>query len=790
MTDSLGDREDARAEKDAISSEIAHGAPPNAQATDEQKVAYVLTRYAMQNEHYRGLNQQWTKPIYFIVGKQWWKYNTERSAFEVDTDVPEWRQQPVTNWTFAVYRTLLAKLTKQRPVTEVVPPSGDSEDREAAELGEAILTHLWRLLKCPQKMRRALGWLIATGNVALRVDWDPEAGELRPRTSLVEMPHPMGLMNEDGTPQTNDVACACDEQGEPLRRTSDPENPNDVALDGGDPYDLDAEPTLEPIGEIAFSVVDPLSYRWNAEATSEDDATEYFEARMVARQAIAEEYEVDAATLKTGSQDGEDREAIDEMLASVTAGSPDPFDAKGTTTAGSRKTGDQVLVIKYYRKPCSDYPEGRHFIVAGGSKVWPKEGESPLPEGFWPPVVPMIDCPIPGQPQGLGVLSQVVPLNEKYNQVDGKIGEYHTMMALGGVIWAHPDDRGIEITTEPGQVKVSKGMAHGHPPIREQLTALPGPVYAEREVIAGNIQAIAATSSLDLGQKPEGVSAGRAFLVIQEATTEVIGPTLEAIENAIGEIGRRKLVLAQRHYSDERTIQIRGERGKWEFRSFTNADLRDGLDVRVQTGSSFPWSKSAQLDTKLSVLEAFPQRLLKPDGTFDEQKFAKLLDTSQFGLSTFQSDEDDDLVECEREHAMFEAYDPTNPEASNELPQIAFWQDQMKHQAAHYAFMKRSRARFDRWSQGAQIEFTKHMQLTLEANAKMVQTVLAAQSGAAPGSAPGGPPGAAPPGVPGTPGDEPPTPTGGAPRGGPPRPPSTGGAPLQLTAGDRAAANQ
>lgn len=763
-----------RQQDDPYRPELAYGAPPAIDAEDDVKVAYAIARYTVQDDHYHGLHQQWVKPIYFLVGKQWLKWESEQGSYVVDTDVPEWRQQPVTNWTWAIYRTLIAKLTKQRPTLDVVPPSGDSEDRESAKMGEAILQHLWRLLKCPQKMQRAIGWLLATGNVYLKAGWDPNAGEVKPRTVLVEVPDleaPTPLDDAEPIPTVN-AECPCDENGEPY------------LLPDGTP-DLEHEPDLIPIGEWTFDVVDPLSHRWDPDATSEDDAVEAFEARMVPVETLAQKYGISADDIKKGGESGEDREALDDALESAVAGSPDAFDAKWTSMGSSRRgggTSNRALELRYYAKPnaAAGYPHGRHWIVAGGTKVWPKagdeefpNGEAPLPHGFWPPCVSLLDTPIPGQPEAGAVLAPVVTLNEKLNYVDGKIGEYHTTMAMGGVIFVHPDDKGMKITSEPGQVKVSRGMAHGHPPIREKLESLPAAVYEERNVITANMQAIAGTSQLDLGQRPEGVTAGRAFLVIQEASDAAIGPTLMALENAMEELGRRWLVLTQMYCEEERTIAIRGERGQWEYRSFKNSDLVAGLDVRVMAGSSFPWSKSAQFDTKIQLIEALPQRVIRPDGTVDEAKFAKLLEPGSMGLQSFGEDGDADLDEIALEHSMFEEYDPSDPTKSNQLPQLGFWQNQVKHQDGHFEFMKRSQARFKRWSKPAQLAFLEHCRLTMESVQMSVQALMPPMDGAgATGDAGAG--GSAPA-------------SGGAPGGGGQAVPK-GASPLKLTSGDRRAA--
>lgn len=761
---------------------------PEADAQQEEKGWYTVARYGIQNDHYNGLFQQWIKPIFFLVGKHWLKpWNVAAGTYTLDTDVPDWRQQPVTNWTFAVYRSLVAKLIKQQPAMEVVPPTGDSNHRAAAKVGEAILQDLHRRLRFPHKLKRAIGWILCTGNVAVDVGWDPMAGELRPRTVLVEIP------DEAMPGETIDAECAADEDGEPIRK-SEPGPDDQPALDGGAPYDFDAEPEMEPIGEQTLEIDSPFCYRYNPEATDIDDAEEMFIAYLWPVGRAAREFDVDKDDIKlVGTSEGDDqRQELDDMLSSITAGAPDPFNNKAERLGSSQgmAIGDRVLVIKYYRKQdaAAGFPEGRHWITAGGTKVWPKENddeypnaEAPLPFGFWPPRVVIGDTVIPGQPQQLGVLSQVVPLNEKYNFLDAKIGEYHTTMAMGGVIWVAPADRGITITSEPGQVKVSKAYGEsGKHPIREELHALPAAVYEERALIVQNLMSIAGASQMDLSQKPEGVTAGRAFLVIQEASDASIMPTLLAIEEGLEEIGRRQLVIAQKKYTEERTIRIRGDRGRWEFKSFSSADLVEGLDVRVQTGSSFPWSKSAQLDFKLNILSTLPGLVVDAQtGKVDREALARYLESGPSGPSAFEMQDDGDLVEIDREHAMFEEYDPTDPSKSKQLPKLAVWQNPAKHLEGHFDLMKRDYGRFEKWSVAAQLAFVDHMRLTMEAVQGQVDQI-------APPIPPGG--GGPPPGPGGQqppPGPAGPTAPAGAPPG-PAAPPMNSG--MSLTAGDRAAA--
>lgn len=842
----------------------AHGDPPGLDASDDAKARYVLARYAAQNDHFIGHYKTWTKAVNFLIGEQWrsrWDGNS--LTWNTEKDIPAWHQQPVTNYTYAVYRSALAKLTKQKPTLEVIPPTGDSKDREAAELADAVLVYLWRLLKKPQKLPIALGWLLVTGMFYLHVGWDPDAGPMQPRQitlqrkrksllesdTLPDVAEPDAPMSMDGVDDLEDVTVAADENGDAYKDEQ------------GEPdYARDAD--LEPQGEICFDVVSPLSVRFNADATSVHDADEFFVAALWPVRKAAREFGVDAKDLRHTDESAETRALYEDLMSASAAGFPRSWQDRTSIYGVSQETaiGDRCLVIEYYSKPDHEYKRGRHWITAGHLKVWPaanKEqagradrtkvesaiqsavdddteddsvvgkiagrikaqsrstgvadenakndthqqgaaldasgdattserasdmesfpnGEAPIPFGFWPPLVVCADTPIPGQPSAIGVLSQVVPINEAINSIDGKIAEHHVMMAMGGAWVVATEDAGISITSEPAQIIVSKAFGRrgaAFAPFQAQMHALPPQVYAERSVYVQKLQTVSGVSSLDVPQKAEGTSSGRALLVSQETSDAMLTPTLFAIEGALEEVGRRELIIAREKYREERIIAIRPTDGKWMFRSFRGADLRDGHDVRVQTGSSFPWSKSAQWDARTSLIETVPALYMNKDGTPDEQKLAKLLDAGVPGLEPFAADQNPDLMEIQREHAMFEAFVPGK---NHQLPQLAMWQTHVVHLKEHYEFMKRDRARFDRWHPIAQQAFIEHMQLTHIS----VEQQADAMMGGAPGGQPGG---------------QPPAP-GGAPDGGgaqlvPPEAApagvSKGPSSLQLTRGDRHAA--
>jgi len=723
---------------------VAHKDPPAADAEPAEKGAFAYARYAVQNDHYIGHYEDWSKTILFLLRKMWWNFNRKKRRWMADADVPPWRQQPVNPILFAVYRSWIAKMTKQRPTIDVIAPSGDTEALESAELGQSLSEDWHVRFNDAARDKRMLAWVFATGGSWRRAFWDPQGGRTVPRVALVDVPDPAA----PGGVTEKEVAA--DENGDPMR------------LPTGE-IDFDAVPEMIHEGEIGDHIENRFCVRLNPEAESIEDATEMFVVRLWPKQQAATVFGVDVEDLDDSIDD--QLELYADLHSSAASNPDDSILGTALGVSQSQAKGDQCLVLEYYAKQdaAGGFPEGRHWIQIGRSPV---TDEVALPEGFWPPLVPCQDILIPGQVEPVGVGPQIVPLNERFNYVDGKILEHEVTMAMGGKWVVHPDDKNLKITSDPAQVIASKGYAAAKPPVQAKMEALPAAIYEERPRLIELVQFIAGTNDIGVGQKPEGVTSGRGFLVLQEAVDALIMPTLLAFETCKEEIVRRRLLLAQRYYSEERTIRVKGERGKWMVKSFTGADLVEGLDVRVVTGSSFPWSKSARTDVVLSVLQAIPELAQDENGMPSAEKVAKMLQKG--GIEVFEAQADPDVQEVEREHGLFEAYNPD--EGIQALPQLAYWQNLAKHLQLHYEFTKTSYMRIAKWHPLAQAAFNQHM---LETAAKVQEMVESAMPAApAPGS------GAAP--------------AGGSKKTGIEKPGGSAAKPgdQQVTAGDRAAAGQ
>jgi hypothetical protein len=743
-----------------LDEDTAFGAEPATDDDDQEKADYAFARWACQRDQYASQFKVWTRAILFLLARQWLDWDEKQRRWVPEQNVPKWRQRPVSNLVFGVYRAARAKLTKQRPALTVIPPqNGDVDDRQSAAIGDAVLQQQWRQRKVPGLRLKVAGWLLSTGNAYVEVDWDAEGGKPVALTVPVPAKHPV-------TGEVEERECACDDDGEPL------------VNEAGEP-DFDAHPRHVFEGDVGLRLVSPLSVRFNPEATNKDDAHEWFVGELWPVARVERDLGLSAEDIKV---EGEDELEEFEDLIATSVGAESILGIAGAQR--SNVVGDRALVLKYFRKPCEDYPEGRHWVQVNRTPVTDDDGafEQPLPHGFWPPLVSYEDVDMPGQLHATGLIPQCVSLNREYNALNGKIAEHHVTMAMGGKWILAPIDQNLKISSDPGQKLVSEGYLMGLPPHQVALEALPAPVYAERERIRSDLFMVTGLNEMSMGQKPEGVSSGRGFLVMQEAVDSVFTPTLQKMEEADAELGKRILMLVQRHYSEERTVRIRGAQGQWEIRSFKGADLGESIDVYVEAGSSFPWSKSARQDTALNLLQALPGLVTDPkSGQVDGQKVAKILDVG--GLQAFQIEGDADQIEIEMEHAMLDAYsDEQGADGAKPLPALGFWQDHPKHYAGHAELMKRDRQRFERWKPAAKQWYLQHLMQTLAAIKGQVEQLTPPAPPGGPDGAPAGPDGAP---QPGQPGEGPPEP----PQGPPGAPDAPAGPPSDGTAGNPADAS-
>jgi hypothetical protein len=680
---------------------------------DEEEHAYATYSRAMWDEQEAALeplHSMWIETILFLAGLHYHERNHMRGTFE-PKHTASWRAKTVANLILPFFRHQMAKLTKSRPATTAIAASTDPEDIESAKLGDDALEGKWVELRLSRTLRRMIAWLLPTGNAFLLPYWNEQTGKLRPLTVPVEAM----VYDEAGNPVgMEEVECPADENGEP-KMTDGPFGPV---------YDLDAEPHYIDEGDVAVKVISPFQVRVDPWAECDDDLTFMLIGEPLPIREIARRKGHEFAR-KVSSEDLGVMEQYDQMVAGMFSPG-EGMSASASAGVDRDEAIPKALVLHYYEKPSEKYPEGRYWQTAGGALI---EEPQPLPDGLWPPLVHMVDVEVPGRYHGYATMHAIVGLNREYNSINNQIKEHHELLLRGK--WLVPKGSGItkgSISAMPGEViQHTPGLA----PKQADIKPLPAAIYQERERVKADIQLISGLNKISMGQAPPGVTAGRAFLVLQEADDTDLGPLLHALEDAVADLGWKILQLMQKNYTDERLIHIVGADRSYAVRSFTGADLQGVVDVQAQVGSSSPWNQMARQSALIDLISAMPD-LVRDDetGMLDRHKIARLLPVG--GLESLDDMQDIDLNEAKREEDEFREM--------NSTPLVQPFQNHAMHDRQHTRTLKT--AAFQQWPQEAKDAFFQHWMETRNAimmeRQQMALEAMAAQGGMVGGAPQGG----------------------------------------------------
>src|SRR6516225_4695048 len=132
----------------------------------------------------RGWEIVWWNNLALVAGDHYATWDPVRAlyidrdpTFDPVIDAKEKKPRMVINHALSVARTELSKLTKSRPITDVIANSDAAVDIAAAKVGRNALDYAKWKFRLPRMRKQALWWMIQTGLGALYVGWDSKNDE-------------------------------------------------------------------------------------------------------------------------------------------------------------------------------------------------------------------------------------------------------------------------------------------------------------------------------------------------------------------------------------------------------------------------------------------------------------------------------------------------------------------------------------------------------------------------------------------------------------------------------------
>src|SRR4051812_1062378 len=127
-----------------------------------------------------GLERQWRINLSFYKGQQWVFFNPGTGQLEnlptLEGEKARFRVRITSNHILRASSSLLALLTKSKPVIYAIPSSTDASAIRSAKLAENLVEYWWDQFKLKDKMDEALLWGIIAGQGYWKINWNSNIG--------------------------------------------------------------------------------------------------------------------------------------------------------------------------------------------------------------------------------------------------------------------------------------------------------------------------------------------------------------------------------------------------------------------------------------------------------------------------------------------------------------------------------------------------------------------------------------------------------------------------------------
>lgn len=541
----------------------------------------------------RGYETVWWNNIALVTGDHSARWNPVLASFE-DRD-PNWRgdldsKKPriVINHALTVGRTELSKLTKSRPIMEIIANSDEPQDIAATKVGKAALDYAEWKFRLARRRKQALWWMIQTGLGSIFVGWDP----LNNQAGTVDFV----IDPNTGEPTFN-----------PARRAE-----LERMVEQGELLESDLKRETFPLGEVDYKVYSPFQLLPDETATDFEDVTNLITEDLVDIDVAKGIYSRAAQDLKP---DSSLMLGTMETRMLARAGVPGGVGAVGSSK--TRPVNDGVLIHTLWILPGTF--RGNKFLRNGvmlrwanGQMILDKRAIFPFQDGrmpfvffqhiqtsttIWP------DC----------VMTHIRGPNLEIDKTVSQLIENKDYM--GNPMWRVATQHKLkgEIKNVAGAIVRYRHVPNIPPP--EPVLGLQMPQQVENLLVGlrEQILDISGQSEVSRGSVPSGVRSGVAVAYLQEEDDTKIAPTIETMEEAIALMGSLTLERFAQYYTFERVLRFYRRDGIFDVRKFKGADLKNNTDVICQAGSAMPKMKAARQQYALELaslgIETDPRKL-------------------------------------------------------------------------------------------------------------------------------------------------------------------------------------
>lgn len=252
---------------------------------------------------------------------------------------------------------------------------------------------------------------------------------------------------------------------------------------------------------------------------------------------------------------------------------------------------DAVLVIECWMKPGAHpaCPKGAMLTVIGKQLLQYTEG-LPYSHGEYP-IAHWGDIPT-GKFYRESVVTDLIPLNQQYNRTRNQIIESMLRTARTQMAYVEGSLDPNRITSRPGEMWPIKPGYQMPVPIPAQ--PIPQFVTDELRILKQDFEDISGQHAVSRGQTQGGVVAATAINYLQEQDDTMNYTAYSSGEFFVEKIGKQSLAIVADMWDIPRIVRTIGTDRSFDVIELKGAQIANGLDLRVEAGSSLAKSKTAR----------------------------------------------------------------------------------------------------------------------------------------------------------------------------------------------------
>ena len=395
-------------------------------------------------------------------------------------------------------------------------------------------------------------------------------------------------------------------------------------------------------GDVAAECVLPFNVRVDTLGDSLE------KKRWVGIQTLKDkEWVEDTFKVKISNKD-ENKTQIDyqRYLAKLVA-NVSPWKGRPMVVQNIDDDDDLIMFREVEFKPTPAIPQGLYVVCCGG-KIIKQVDRMPIKatkEGWYYSLTDFHYNYVPGRFWSDPGVSDLISPQNIINEIDQALAVNRKGIGRPKIIT--PGDIGLKKIAIGGHgfIALSYNPIMGQKPEFKEGTPLPVQVLEERRLQKEQMQdASGDPKNVLRGQQPSANASGVLTDSLRETAERGRYPDLERFNRSLTRVYKKRLLVAQEVYTEERLVKTLGKGNKVKITRFKASDLKGNSDVRLELDSGLIQTKSGQAQMMLQMIQ---------NGFFKEGEIPPTTRQEimqRLGMTTFTDETNNDVDRAEQEN--------------------------------------------------------------------------------------------------------------------------------------------